>query len=172
MAGTGLLMRQLTCLPLEPESFGAYGTVVDTAGAPVELINDGTTRRYSDLARVDLRGPARDPVLAIYQASARHFPLRLLRLERHAQASQVFMPLGPHRFIVVVAPGDQLPVWSGISAFVSSPGQGVCLRRGCWHHGLVALGDADRFLVLEGGDYRNDTAEVDAPERIELLQPG
>ena len=171
MAGTGLLMRQLTCLPLDAAGFGPYGTVVDTVGAQVELINDGTTRRYSDLARVDLLGPGRDPVLGIYQASARRLPLRLLRLERHAQASQVFMPLGQHRFIIVVAPGDQEPVWSSISAFLSSPGQGVCLRRGCWHHGLVALGEGDCFLVIEGGDYRNDTSEVDAPETIELLAP-
>ena len=171
MAGAGLLMRKLTCRPLDRAAFAPFGTVIEAAGARVDLINDGSTRRYSDLASVDLRGPARDPVIGLYEASARRFPLRLLRLERHAQASQVFIPLGVHRFIVVVAPGDEAPGWAGLAAFASAPGQGVCLKRGCWHHGLVALGDGDRFVVIEGGDYRNDTVEVDAPETIELVAP-
>lgn len=164
-------MRQLACRPLDRQAFAQFGAVIDATGARVDLINEGSTRRYSDLASLDLRGPARDPVIGIYEASARNFPLRLLRLERHAQASQMFMPLGMHRFIVVVAPGALTPDWSGIAAFISAPGQGVCLRRGCWHHGLVALGDGDQFAVIEGGDYRNDTLEVDAPEAIELIGP-
>jgi ureidoglycolate lyase len=169
-------MRQVICQPLEQAAFARFGSVIDAAGTAAQSINDGTTRRYSDLARLDLRGPSSDPVVSVYEASARAFPLRLLRLERHAQAAQVFLPLGPHRFIVVVAPamsapGTNAPDWLQIAAFVSLPGQGVSLERGCWHHGLIALADGDRFAVIEGGDYRNDTTEVTAPEAVVLLPP-
>jgi ureidoglycolate lyase len=47
----------------------------------------------------------------------------------------------------------------------------VSLNRGCWHHGLVALGSGDRFAVIEGGNYRDDTEEAAAPRPIELAEP-
>jgi ureidoglycolate lyase len=153
---------------IDAAAFAPFGSVIDAAARAPELINDGTTRRYSDLAALDLRGE-RDPVLGIYVAQARVLPMRVARLERHRLAAQVFLPLGGQRFIVVVAPGDAAPEWPRISAFVTRPGQGVVLKRGCWHHGLVALNDGDRFAVIEGGDYRRDTEEVDAPALIELV---
>jgi ureidoglycolate lyase len=164
-------MRRLEAQPLAAEAFAPFGIVIDTAGRAAEAINDGTTERFSSLAALDLRGPASDPVLGIYVARARAFPLRIARLEHHRQAAQVFVPLGAHRFVVVVAPGANQPQWDGIRAFVSAPGQAVSLRRGCWHHGLVALADGDRFAVIEGGGYRDDTREIAAPEPIELLSP-
>ncbi len=171
MAGAGFLKRVLECEPLTAPSFAPYGRIIDAGGAAAETINDGSTLRYSDLATLDLRGPERDPVIGIYVAQARRFPLRVIRLERHQQASQVFLPLGSHRFVVVVAPGRDAPDWQCIQAFLTAPGQGISLARGCWHHGLVAMADGDRFAVIEGGNYRADTVEVTAPEAIELAAP-
>ena len=165
------MSRRLVPRPLDAAAFAPFGTLIDTAGREPEAINDGTTQRFPDLAALDLRGPARDPALGLYVAQARRFPLRIARLERHREAAQVFLPLGSHRFVVVVAGGEGSPRWDAIEAFVTSPGQGVSLRRGCWHHGLVALGDGDRFAVIEGGNYRRDTEEVAAPEAIELAAP-
>jgi ureidoglycolate lyase len=164
-------MRRLDCRPLTAEAFAPFGQVIDTNGVVPEIINDGSTRRHSDLASLDLRRPDRDPVMSIYVASARTFPLRIAKLERHQQASQVFVPLGMHRFVVVVAPGGEAPDWRNAAAFVTEPGQGVCLHRNCWHHGLIALTDGDRFVVIEGGSYRGDTVEVAAAERIDLWAP-
>ena len=168
MAGARLLI-----VPVEitAEALAPVGTLIDAARVKPEAINDGTTMRHSDLAALDLRGGARDPVLGIYVASARRFPLRIARLERHRQAAQVFLPLGSHRFVVLVAPGKDVPDWAALRAFVTRPGQGVALERGCWHHGLIALDDGARFAVIEGGDYRADTEEADAPQAIELAAP-
>ena len=165
MAGTGLLI-----VPAEitAEAFAPFGTLIDATAVKPEAINDGTTMRHSDLAALDLRGSARDPVIGIYVASARRFPLGIAKLERHRRAAQVFLPLGPHRFVVVVAPGKETPDWTALRAFVTTPGSGVALHRGCWHHGLIALGDGDRFAVIEGGDYRADTEEVAAPAPVVL----
>jgi ureidoglycolate hydrolase len=49
--------------------------------------------------------------------------LRIARLERHREAAQVFLPLGDHRFIVVVAEGVDAPDWQRIEAFVTGPGR-------------------------------------------------
>ena len=161
-------MRHIEARAISRAAFAPYGLLIDSGARKPETINAGTTRRHPELASLDLRAPDRDPVLGIYVAKARRFPLRLERLERHRQAAQAFLPLGTHRFIVVVAAGAEAPDWRGIEAFITSPGQGVCLNRDCWHHGLIALGDGDRFAVLEGGNYRSDTEEVTAPEVIEL----
>jgi ureidoglycolate lyase len=164
-------MRRLRPQPLQAAAFAPYGIVIDTAAGRSEAINDGTTQRFPDLAALDLRAPASDPVLGIYVATARAFPLRIAKLERHRQAAQVFIALGVHRFIVVVAAGDEAPHWDAVRAFITAPGQGVSLHRGCWHHGLVALADGDRFAVIEGGDYRNDTEEAAAGAALELAAP-
>jgi|KBSSwiStaDraftv2_1062776.scaffolds.fasta_scaffold751547_2 ureidoglycolate lyase len=165
MAGTRLL---IVAAEITAGAFAPFGTLIDAAAVAPEAINDGTTLRHPDLAALDLRGGARDPVIGIYVASARRFPLGIAKLERHRRAAQVFLPLGPHRFVVVVAPGKEAPDWAALRAFVTKPGSGVALQRGCWHHGLIALGDGDRFAVIEGGDYRADTEEVAAPRPIEL----
>ena len=169
MAGLGFLSRSLVAAPLDALSFANYGDVIDVAGRTPEAINDGTTRRYSDLARLDTG--MRGGVLGIYEARARTLPIDIARLERHREAAQVFIPLGAQRFIVVVAPGTEMPDWDGVRAFITSPGQGVALKRACWHHGLVALNDGDRFAVIEGANYRADTVEVEAPYAIRLLKP-
>ena len=152
---------------IDAAAFAPFGIVIDAGSRIPEIINDGTTERHSDLAQLDVLGE-RDPVLGIYVARARHFPMTIARLERHRRAAQVFIPLGRHAFIVIVAPGENAPRWDRLAAFVTQPGQGVALKRGCWHHGLVALGDGDRFAVIEGGDYRRDTEEIEAPGVIEL----
>jgi ureidoglycolate lyase len=173
VAGIEFLMRRISCEALDAAAFSLFGVVIDPAGKAPELINDGSTRRYTDLARLDLCGDVDDgsPMLHIYEASARAFPLMLARLERHRRASQVFMPLGGQRFIVVVAPGGNLPEWDQVRAFLTAPGQGISLHRGCWHHGLIALNDGDRFAVIEGGGYRSDTEEVGAPGELLLEGP-
>jgi ureidoglycolate lyase len=165
------MTRRLACEALTAEAFARFGVVIDPSGRAPETINAGTTQRFADLARLDLRRPDRDPVLGLYVARARAVPLRLEKLERHRQAAQVFMPLGMFRFVAVVAPPDETPDWAGVRAFITAPGQGLALHRGCWHHGLIALGDADRFAVIEGGNYRQDVEEAAAPEIIELAPP-
>jgi ureidoglycolate lyase len=169
MAGLGFLSRSIVAAPIDALTFANYGDLIDVAGREPETINDGSTRRYPDLARLDMG--MRGGVLGIYEAQARELPLDVKRLERHREAAQVFIPLGTQRFIVVVAPGTDAPEWDGVRAFITAPGQGVALKRACWHHGLVALNDGDRFAVIEGANYRADTAEMEAPYAIRLLKP-
>ncbi|MBL0143584.1 MAG: ureidoglycolate lyase [Betaproteobacteria bacterium] len=98
-------MREIAARPMDAAAFAPYGTLIDADAVRPEAINDGSTLRHADLATLDLRGPGRDPVISIYVAKARAFPLAIARLERHAQAAQVFIPLGPFRFVVIVAGG-------------------------------------------------------------------
>jgi len=160
-------MVRIAIEAMSAAAFAPFGSAIDIGERVPEAINDGTTQRYADIAQLEMR----EPVIGLYVAQARNFPLAVEKLERHRLAEQVFIPLGPHRFVIVVAPGIGSPEWDAIRAFVTAPGQGVVLRRGCWHHGLIALGDGDRFAVIEGGSYREDTREAAAPRVIELTVP-
>jgi ureidoglycolate lyase len=164
-------MRLIQCQELTATAFSRFGLVIDAGSARPELINDGTTRRFPDLATFDAGDDGARPSLAIYAADARSFALRIAMLERHCRAGQAFIPLGMQRFVVLVAPGVEAPDWDQTSAFVTRPGQGICLFRGIWHHGLIALKDADRFLVIEGGNYRDDTQLAATPHELWLAPP-
>lgn len=165
-------MRRLSCLPIEAAAFSRFGVLVDSAGKTPEQINAGTTRRYADLASLDVcDGNRGDPRLHLYLASARQFPLKVERLERHRRGSQVFIPLNNQSFVIVVAPGPEEPDWAAMQAFIVQAGQIVVLNRGCWHHGLIALNEGDRFAVIETGAYRSDTEEREAPEPVFLDAP-
>lgn len=101
----------------------------------------------------------------------RRLDCRPLTAAAFAPFGQLIIPLGAHRFIIVVAPGGETPDWQNVAAFLTTPGQCICLHHNFWHHGLIALADGDRFAVIEGGDYRLDTKEISATEYIELHLP-
>lgn len=162
---------QIACRPLTPQNFSSFGLVIDTAGVVPETINEGTSERYSDLAALDLNTDAAKPKMSIYVSRARRFPLQIAKLERHFQSSQVFIPLGMQRFALVVALGGDTPDPASMTAFLTSPGQSICLHRGIWHHSLLALGDGDRFAVIDGGNYRTDTQEFTLGQAVWLQQP-
>lgn len=170
MNGIEQATQQLYCQPLTAEAFLPFGVLIDSVGVP-EMINGGTTRRYSDLAELDLGADKVMPRIGIYDADARHFPLQIVKLERHRQATQVFLPLGMHPFVVVVSSGGSHPEPDALHAFITAPGQGIALHRDTWHHGLIALNDGDRFAVIEGGNYRRDTEEVLLTECVLLSAP-
>ncbi|HMA06420.1 MAG TPA: ureidoglycolate lyase [Ramlibacter sp.] len=164
-------MRYIQCEDLDAKAFDCFGQVIDASAAAPEPINDGTTQRFADLATFDAGDGRVRPVIGIYLANARRFPLRIAALERHRQAGQAFIPLGLHCFVMVVAPGGENPEWERVRAFVTRTGQGVSLHPGAWHHGLVALGDGHRFAVIEGGNYRDDTQLSSAPQELWLDGP-
>ncbi|MDY7573044.1 ureidoglycolate lyase [Actimicrobium sp. CCI2.3] len=164
-------MRHIECISVTTKNFVRFGLVIDPDSCAPELINDGTTERYPELACFDSDSQAGGPVIGIYIAKARHFPLEITKLECHQQASQVFIPMGMHRFIIIVTTGRDNPEWENITAFITSPGQGISLHKGTWHHGLIALNDADRFAVIEGRHFREDTQEHSAPQKLVLDAP-
>lgn len=132
--------------PLEAAAFAAYGDVLEPAGAPDRIINQGLCGRFHDRARLDF-GDGRAG-LSIFDAEARALPLKVELLERHPEGSQAFMPVSGVGMIVVVAEdAGGVPVRP--RAFVSAPGQCVNLLRNTWHGVLAPLGARGQFAVLD-----------------------
>lgn len=137
--------------PLSALAFAPFGAVLEGFGAPPEQarpINDHSCWRLDLPLELNFEQAGGRAGLAIYRADARRLPLPVDVLERHALASQSFIPLEGSRFVVVVARPNALPGPDDVQAFISNGRQGVLLHPGTWHHALLAL-DAGSFVVLE-----------------------
>lgn len=160
-------MRRLVAQALAAEAFAPFGTVISADGRSGRPINAGTTMRFDVIPDLQLTLGGGTPLLAVYRASARTFPLPLAELERHAHGSQAFVPLNGARFVVVVARGDAAPTAESLHAFTVEGTHGVVLAPGTWHHGLLAR-DAGDFVVLERRAPAGEPVDCDV---LHLAQP-
>jgi ureidoglycolate lyase len=137
---------------LTSEAFAPFGEVIAiTADTAQRSINAGYAQRFDGLARVDTTADGGQAVLSIFRTRPRQLPFKLSVMERHQLGSQLFMPLGAQRFVVVVAVAGPPPQPQHLHAFLVPPGQGINLARGTWHHPLLALDAGGDFLVIERG---------------------
>ncbi|WP_431519988.1 ureidoglycolate lyase [Pseudorhizobium pelagicum] len=66
----------------------------------------------------------------VYRSSDTH----VTRLENHSLTQQAIVPLtGPIIQIVGLSSADGSPDTGSLKAFKVLPGQGICMRVGCWH---------------------------------------
>lgn len=134
--------------PLTAQAFSPFGEVIEACSRGALTINDGSARRFDDLARIDTGAQGGRTGISIFVGQPFTLPVSIRLLERHPLGSQAFMPLDARRYLVVVAadvgdrPGPPI-------AFLAAPGQGVSYARGTWHHPLIALDAPSRFLVVD-----------------------
>jgi len=151
------------------KAFAPYGWVIDASDAAGTAINGGSSQRIDGLTELAFDASGGKPCLAIFKAKARDPAGPWTELERHRLGTQTFIPLNGVRYVVLVALGAALPDASTLKAFTVSGHQGITLRAGTWHHGLLALGDGD-FVVLErsAGNVDCDLAYLTDPVSITL----
>jgi len=141
----------LRSAPLTKAAFVPFGDVIEARGARRFEINDGMCARFHDLATLDLTEAGGRPLVSLFRSRAWTPPFALRLLERHPLSSQAFFPLGSEPFLVVVAPPGETPRAESVRAFRTDGRQGVNLRRGVWHHPLIALAEGAEFLVIDRG---------------------
>lgn len=173
MSSTPPLAARLQLRPLQADAFARFGTVVAApAGAAGRPINGGNARRFDLVDDLALGTDGGRGMLALFRAEARAWPLPITELERHALGSQTFLPLGPLRFVLVVAPAGPAPASAAdLSAFVTDGRQGVCLAPGTWHHALLAV-DAGDYAVIERAASAPDCALCSLAAPVWLHGPG
>lgn len=140
--------------PMDAQAFKPFGDVLDCAGNPDKIINQGLCGRFHDRARLDFGANGRAG-LSLFQAEPRALPLKLEMVERHPDGSQAFVPMSWHPFLVIVAPesqdGPDTPL-----AFETQPGQAVNFRPNTWHGVLCPLHKPGIFAVIDRiGDTPN-----------------
>jgi ureidoglycolate lyase len=166
---TGIVLRPTA---LSAAEFAAFGDVIETDGRDSRWINDGTCRRFDDLARIDVLEAEGRPLISIFEANPRAMPLAIRALERHPLSSQAFFPLHSQPFLVVVAQEGPEPWPVRLRVYLSSGGQGINYRRNVWHHSLIALGQTSRFLVVDRGGTEDNCEEVHIEDALIYVDVG
>lgn len=149
-------------LPVEPltrAAFRPFGDVIEAEGAGRFEINNGSTTRFHDLARVDVAAEGGHPLVNIFRARPLPMPLAIAMVEKHPLGSQAFIPLEAAPFLVVVAPPGGAVRPADLRAFLATGGQGVNYAPGVWHHPVIALGRRTDFLVIDRGGPGDNLAE-------------
>ena len=132
--------------PLTAEAFAPFGDLLEVAGAPDKIINQGLCGRWHDRAQLDF-GAGRAGI-SLFQSQTRTLPYLLEMVERHPLGSQAFIPMSLDPFLVIVArdvggaPGQPL-------AFRTAPGQGINIARNTWHGVLTPLHAPGLFAVID-----------------------
>lgn len=163
MTQTPTAMSAVTALNIEPltkQSFKEFGDVIEVDNSDYFMINNGSTRRYHKLAQADVEEQGGNTIMSIFQAMPLEYPLTITMLERHPLGSQAFVPLLGHPYLIVVAPKGDNPELTQCRAFYSNGKQGVNYHKGVWHHPVLALTDADQFLVVDRAGEGNNCDEV------------
>jgi ureidoglycolate lyase len=138
--------KELHLIPLTQEAFAPFGEVLEVAGTPDKIINQGLCGRYHDRANIDIVDGRAG--ISIFKAEPRAFPISLDMMERHPQGSQAFLPMSFDPFVVVVAP-DQGGTPGQPRAFLTTAGQSINFARGTWHGVLTPIHAPGLFAVVD-----------------------
>ncbi len=132
---------------LTRQAFAPFGDVVEMDGVSHFTINQGYAERFAGLARIDVASDGGDTAVGIVVAEPRPRPIAIRLMERHPLGSQLFFPLQDRAWLVLVcgAVNDA----STYRAFRATGRQGVNYARNTWHHPLLVLDPASRFLVVD-----------------------
>ena len=154
---------KLKVQPLNEEAFAPFGQVL------IPLAQPG---RVDDMARLENRREAADPMLSIIRVEPKALPLDATVMERHPHSTQTFVPLAVRRYLIVVAPhaGDGGPDMTKARAFVAEGRQGISYNADTWHHGLTVLdGPADFAVFMWNDGGPEDTEFVDLAGPVTIL---
>ncbi|MGI9400165.1 MAG: ureidoglycolate lyase [Rhizobiaceae bacterium] len=169
MSDHNLQVHLLTC-----EAFAPFGDVITTEGAENLVINNGTTTRFHDLAKVETAGESARTLINIFRGEPFDFPVTISMMERHPLGSQAFIPLHGSPWLAVVAEDDNgIPVRPIV--FLVTPDKsgyiGVNYAANVWHHPLISLQAQSDFLVVDRGGDGNNLEEYffDEPYQISPL---
>jgi len=160
------MTRRVHAEVLTAEAFAPFGDVLDTAGEPDRIINQGLCGRYHDRARLDFSDGRAG--ISLFDAIPRSLPYELAMVERHPEGSQAFLPMTQAPFLVIVAPDDG-GVPGRPRAFLTAPGQGINFARGTWHGVLTPLSAPGLFAVVDriGPGTNLEEHWFDAPFTVE-----
>lgn len=114
--------------------------------------------------------PASTPRLHVNFVPHTSLPHRLVLLEKHPHAAQIFLPLDVSRYLIVVAPShpDGSPNLDATQAFVAPGTMGVVYRADTWHAGATALDRNGHFAVHMWRNDLDDDAFLNLAEPFEV----
>ncbi|MDI9314358.1 MAG: ureidoglycolate lyase [Hydrotalea sp.] len=157
-------MKTIKLLPLTRESFKPFGDVLlaDDMAKHYE-INNGRCVRYHNLATSAISGDSNGndgaaTITSLFRGKNAPLPFMLEVMERHPLGSQMFLPMTPRPYVVVVAATTTPPTEKDLVGFIVRPQGdslvGVNYYKNVWHHPLIAMREeSDKTAPVATTDF-------------------
>ena len=153
--------NKLVIEELTDEAFAEFGDVIDTSNKAFNKINWDYTKKFYDLADIDVADDGGRAAMHLFQTRPMGYPLEITMLEKHPKGSQSFLPLVGEKFFIVVAPkGDSINE-EKIRCFLSNGRQGVNYAKGVWHHPALAWDKLTHFVVVDRYPSNDNLVEME-----------
>ena len=153
---------QLTLEPLTAVAFAPFGRTIDVPEPGGEAVLQALLGPSREAAAVCAKLDTHNP---------RSLPFAAPAMERHEHTEQLFVPMGPARFVVAACrPGpDGKPDLATLRGFLAAGKTGICYDRGIWHLPITILDGPTTFLMMmmATGDPATDTSWATLPEPLE-----
>ena len=141
---------KITIKPIKitKKNFSKFGELIDTKKRKPIIINNGYAKRFHDLGKINTSSKKGNPIISIFSAKKRSFPMKIDMMEKHPLGSQAFIPMKETTFLVLVAPQGEKPDLEKIESFIIPKGIGVNYKPGTWHFPLNSTENMN-FLVVD-----------------------
>ena len=142
-------------IKISKNNFAEFGDLISPDGVNPIDINAGYAKRFDNLANINTLANSGKPIVSIFSALKRTFPMKIDMMEKHPLGSQAFIPMKETTFLVFVAPAGDAPEINKIKSFVIPPKMGVNYKPGIWHFPLISTEDTDFIVIDRKGDGDN-----------------
>ena len=150
-------------------NFSKFGELINTKKKPI-IINNGYAKRFDNLGKIDTSSKKGNPIISIFSAKKRSFPMKIDMMEKHPLGSQAFIPMKETTFIVFVAPKGKQPNINKIKSFIVPKQTGVNYKAGIWHFPLISTKNVNFLVIDRKGKGNNLVIYKFKNEKISLRQ--
>mgnify|MGYP001174380008 CR=1 FL=1 len=156
-------MKNIKIEKINNEEFFPFGHLIEKQCSEKEFkINQGTTKRFHQISKLDLDIEKGEPSISIFQGNPRPKPILINIMEKHPLATQTFLPIQNFKWLTVVALEiGGLPDLRSLRCFALNGTTGLTYNKNIWHHPLLVLKNQDFWVVDRINDkedkYKNLT---------------
>ena len=135
-------------IKITKKNFSKFGDLINTKKKKPIIINNGYAKRFHNLIKINTSSKKGSPIVSIFSAKKRSFPMKIDMMENHPLGSQAFIPMKETTFIVFVAPKGKKPNINKIKSFIVPKQTGINYKTGIWHFPLISKKNMN-FLVID-----------------------
>ena len=134
---------------LNADNFSPFGDIINKKSSSKELsINQGTTIRHHNISELKLADQNGTPAISIFSGSPRKIPIEIKIMEKHPIATQSFLPVQNHDWLVVVSKEkNELPDLDTLRCFHVDGNVGITYKANIWHHPLLVKKKQDFWII-------------------------
>ena len=142
-------------IKITKKKFSEFGDLINTKKKKPIIINNGYAKRFHDLGKINTSSKKGSPIISVFSAKKRNFPMKIDMMEKHPLGSQAFIPMEDTKFLVFVAPKGDKPDVNKIQSFLVPKQTGVNYNAGIWHFPLISMKNMNFLIVDRKGKGNN-----------------